>query len=621
MHIARRMVTALLLAGASVFAWGQETTPVVDDLLDRYALATDALEEAIRVLPEDASAARDAVDLASNALPSLTRGSNVALSESLDSIVLRARVAIDNRSVTDLRVQVEVLRGGLRRVVYEASIADSLEGRGSRAVERLAALANDMAFAPDVADAISAAAGPTAAREAFDAALRARVDANLAAIAEDTSSDPTIAYPALASAYAEYVVVKDVGGIDPVDDGRFVQAAQALVAGDDSAFRTEVEALRQEVAALLATTDDVAALSDGPPADATVTDVGDATQTTEATESGATTVVVELDEEAERARERAEAEAALAARIERERQEAVTSMQSAIADATLAGLADQLRTIGVAEDRIAVVAERLAARGIDDVHTAANEIGAAISSLQAYVVRGETVAARAAIDALTSLYADRFGAVVREASSAHGDAFVAELGRIASSPTVRTSDVARLASAHRAVLDAFEGRPPSQMHGALATVAGWWNGVSRSATAIVLALLALVPLRLLTLAFGTANPHWRRVSWALVLLLLPVFVEGIAALAGLIGAWTGTTILSASSVASPFENDLSTAAWSAVWFLALVLASIGLYGICVQFGVVGPGAARRSAATSVTATQSGTEKAQTDTVLDWEEEF
>jgi hypothetical protein len=54
-------------------------------------------------------------------------------------------------------------------------------------------------------------------------------------------------------------------------------------------------------------------------------------------------------------------------------------------------------------------------------------------------------------------------------------------------------------------------------------------------------------------------------------------------------------------------------AWAAVMLLAVLFATAGFYGICVQFGVLGR---RRTPAPAPSAV-----KTRDDTLVDWDDEF
>jgi hypothetical protein len=189
----------------------------------------------------------------------------------------------------------------------------------------------------------------------------------------------------------------------------------------------------------------------------------------------------------------------------------------------------------------------------------------------------------------------------------------ATFARLDEAPALRGSDASLLSSGLQAASERLRGRTVATAHLLADGAAGLWPGWIRPVVMIVLALLALLPLRLLGLAFGGGNPNWRLVGTALFLLVLPVLVEGVVALAALVAEPLGLPALAGWTMASVFASDLTQIVWAAVMLIAIVLASIGFYGICVQFGVLGR---RRAAA----AAPSGV-RTRDDTLVDWDDDF
>ena len=126
-----------------------------------------------------------------------------------------------------------------------------------------------------------------------------------------------------------------------------------------------------------------------------------------------------------------------------------------------------------------------------------------------------------------------------------------------------------------------------------------------------------MPLYLLNLAFGGGNRNWQWVGVSLFLLLLPIIFEGLISLGGLLAYLTGAQVLNALAPFSPFQNVVSQIVWVALTGTAIVFAVAGLYGICVQFGLLG----KRNEGSAEDPSQTMVEMGSPETAIDWDEEF
>src|SRR5690606_9372333 len=101
------------------------------------------------------------------------------------------------------------------------------------------------------------------------------------------------------------------------------------------------------------------------------------------------------------------------------------------------------------------------------------------------------------------------------------------------------------------------------------------------------------------------------------------FYEALAALGSILADLLAMPSLEALSRWSMFRSTTGQVAWALLVFVGLLLATIGLRGICVQFGLLGRG--RRSTTATATATATGTAVdatgATSATAVDWDEEF
>ncbi|WP_034386350.1 hypothetical protein [Deinococcus sp. YIM 77859] len=121
-----------------------------------------------------------------------------------------------------------------------------------------------------------------------------------------------------------------------------------------------------------------------------------------------------------------------------------------------------------------------------------------------------------------------------------------------------------------------------------------FSGGLRATVFLGLALLALVPLYLLHLAFGSRNPAWRAITAALALLLLPLFVEGVFGFLGWLGDLSGVPLLRAALSLTLEQGAYGLPLRVLLMTLAVALASWGFWSLCVQFGLLGRPQGRRS---------------------------
>lgn len=654
MTIARKFTVGLVAVLIASLAWAQEAVPE-DDVLQRYELATENLSAAAASLPDDPVEARTALDRAFSALLTLSRGDTGTLSDSLDRVFERARTAIDNRSTTDLAVQTAVLRGGFQRLLFESALTAAVEGRPDLARSRLLQLAQDLqlgearlAQLEDLTDA-----GPF--RRVFEAGVAEQVSARLQALAEaGVPEDRDAAYRTLSRAYADYLLVQDSGRIDPGTNARFVEAAEALVDGQNEAYLTALTTLATSLGELREAADsgapsreDAEAPGEGVaelPSDAVDEGVGEgvddaATPADDVTDSETTTAVdpaadpeaapTEGDPADEAPADEATAdetagETADDAATDAEpttvdgvdvaalRTEIAAELEEEREARAIADLEDELAILGIPSPARSMLAGDLYASDVASVQALETELAAGAARVQATVLRGDTQAAREQLAELEARYEVGLRTIAVRVAPVADAELSGLIDRMNEAPAIRAADASLLASEALALSNSLRGRTTPWAHRLAASSSELWAGLTRPIVMIVLALLALLPLRLLGLAFGGGNPNWRRVSTALLLLVAPILVEGVIAVATLLAAPLGVPALAGWTVASIFASDLTQLVWALVMLLALVLASSGFYGICVQFGVLG----RRGRSEP-----KSDVKTRDDTLVDWNDDF
>lgn len=624
------LVASLVAALVLSFGFAQETT-AEDDVLQRYRLAIDSLDAAVSVVASDAVEARSSLDRAFSALLTLSRGDAGALTESLERVFERARTSIDNRSETDFAVQAHVLIGGFQRLLFESALVAAVEGNDGLARERLLALAGDVDLGTARSEQLASETEPGPLRRIFEAGIAEQVAARLDGLAEaGAPEDRDVAYRQLARAYADFLLVQDSGRLEPEANRRFVSAAQALVDEDDEAYLASLSALTSDLADLREAadagtppredaTEGVVADLDGTAEDAAASepqaDAADGAQDATAADAASDAAGEGEAGESDLAVLREEIEAEVRERLEAER-----------AEAAIAALAAELTALGVVAPARDELAADLHGAGVTSVASLEAQVARLAATFQTDVLRGDVVAARATLDDLERTYGPRQSAVggadlaslaFRLAPEADGR-LRATIDRLQSAPTLRSADASLLVAEVMSLSDALRQQPVPVLQQTIDSTSTWWAGWIRPVAMIVLALLALIPLRLVRLAFGGGNPNWSQVGFALFLLLLPIYVEGVVAAAGLLADPLDMPSLASWGVASIFASELTQFIWTVVMAFAVLVAIAGFYGICVQFGVLGR--RRSSARSSAPRSQRGPSTTEDETLVDWDDE-
>ncbi len=261
-------------------------------------------------------------------------------------------------------------------------------------------------------------------------------------------------------------------------------------------------------------------------------------------------------------------------------------------------------------------AERLLDAGYESVEEAVTELEALAARAVAAQRGGDVAGARSALARLSDAFQGAVAPIVRSVNAGLAADTETLLQDVRQRADLRTHDVTLVAAQTGALRSALLGGAAPAGQQLELGVDSFWSGFTRPLIMILLGVLAVIPLVLLNLAFGGSNRNWRLVGWSLFLLLVPVFYEAIAALGGIIGRFVDQPWLSALSSWSMFSSTTGQAVWALLVLVALLLAIIGLYGICVQFGLLGSGRQRpvvAPAAESRNPTGSNT--------IDWDEEF
>lgn len=653
----------ILATGVLVLVLGLgAATAQEDSLLQRYDLAIENLAIAVDSVPGDGVQARDELERALNALLTLSRDStSVNLVQAMERTFDRARTAVENQSRADIAVQAAVLGGGFRRLVMDSAFTVAESGDLELARTRLAHLGAAMTFGEEATSALAAAEDTRALRLAFEAGVADAITAQLQVAQRLLSEDREAGYTALAKAYGDSLVVQDSPRADANLNQHLVGAAQAVVNGDDEALAAGLEGANLALVRLASAarsgldrveggvaTPEASAPSDLPSvgpgtteaapesADTPATDVGseapeaaadeptqaavetDTTpETTPDTTPDTTPVTTPADTAESVPADADTSDPAFAAAVERalaqaradERDEAIAAWVSTFTAAGVSGPVAERQAAGLVDGGYA---------SVDDVTTAlAAGTGRAIAALRI----GDVAASNRHVADVASTYRGMLAGLIQARDPGTAETTEALLASLADRPALREQDLTLLAAQVDAIDRAANGSAQDAGLAFERTVDGFWSNWTRLGVLIVLGVLAIVQLVLLNMAFGGGNRNWRLVGWALLLLVVPVFYEALAALGSILAdllAMPGLEVLSRWSM---FRSTSGQVAWALLVFVGLLLATVGLRGICVQFGLLGRGKRSTTATATATGTAVDATRASSATAVDWDEEF
>jgi hypothetical protein len=645
----RRFLFGLLLLAS--FALAQEE----DQILQNYSLGIENLAQAVELMPNDSLQSTDALERASTALRFLAGSSNsTTLVSQLQNTFERAKTSIQNQSQDDLAVQVAVLKGGFQRLVYEAAIGSANNGDLATTQARLTRIARNSGLPEEVQTALSNEADLGKLFATFEQGSANIIKAHLGNVSGWLEQDKGVAYQTLASAYGTYLPIADSPRVDASSGSLFSQSFQALVADDTETLNQGISQLNTQMDTLA---NAAAAIVSGTTS-ATVP-VVEAAPVTEAE-----AVVAETPEVAVANVEVAQPEAVQGEAVDAAAPEAVVAEASEIpaVDATTTeptttepttteptttdpavdpavdpnaamaapvtnpfkdALTGELARMGLSPNQQDNISEKLLADGYTSVNSVVNDVMAKTGFAMSAVQEGDQGKAKKLLQGVQGTYSTFLSDIVNGKDPAVDTGTQGLLATLSSSPSLRQEDVATLNQQWASVSNALGNTEvtPSGLQGVANGVTGFWAGWTRTIVMIVLGLFAFVPLYLLFLAFGGGNRNWQLIGYALFLLLLPIIYEGVSFLLSAINSFVNVPTLDILSRFSFFQNPVMQVVWAVLTAAAIALATMGLYGICVQFGLIGrkddvAGTIVESSAPS----QTSIESART-TNFEWDEEF
>jgi len=601
----RLALSALVALALATSAWAQEQ----DAFLQRYGLAVEHLQAAVEAMPGDAVTARDSVDRAFASLLTLARdaaGNNLVVG--MQRVFERARTAISNGSRDDLAVQASVLEGAFQRLVYDAALRSALAGDLATARARLARVAEDVGFAATDAAALTDPAQPTATlRFLVETGVAQVVATRLAVARELAPSDPAGAYRALADAYGHFLLVQDSPRALASLNQSFVDAASALVGGDPDRAVATLAAVESEVAAMgVAARERRASVPGGGSAVAVQPAVLPSVEEDVATVDSEGAAVVDASGAADPLA-LVDVTAFLMELEETNRRVRLDALEA------------ELDTAGVPAPQRPAHAARLLDAGFESLPAAVASLAAAGARAIAAAHLGDDLRARSEIAAVGDGYGRLLSPIVRARDAQFDTTTTSLLTHLGGTSPLRVQDAVVVAGQIDAVgaLLGEAGGVATLQRGAAATTS-MWAGTVRDVVALIVGLLALVPLFLLNLAFGGGNRHWQAIGVALFLLWLPALFEGLIGFGGVLARFAGIDALVPLAAYSVLGNTVAQTVWAALTLLAVLFAIAGLSGISRQFGLLGGRRKGAAAATGATVTRTVTDV--TAKTVDWDDE-
>lgn len=626
MRRASRLLTVVLLWAALpqlAAAQGQET-------LQRHTAALDNLVASVNQLGTDNTASLDALESAASTMRLLERDTESStLVAAMEQVFENARLAIRNQSRADLSVQTAVLRGGFQRGLMESSLAT---GSVAAAQPGFNQLASELNLDGEALDGIAAASNLEQLLASYRAGLARNMASRLEVMDSQFQTDQAAAYVTLAGAYGTSLSIQDAPQT-PADLNRdFSELISAVVAGDQEvvlALSADLQEVLNGLGAAGPTeTAPEPAPAQGAPEPAPVED---SPEPAPAEQPAAPAAVETVTEEAPA--EQPEVAEAPAQETTVEPTEAGPEAPAEQALPTLATLADlrdevqseleqqQFDTLvndlgrrGLRGQAGENLASQLQARGYGSVAQVIGDTLELAARAADAAQRGEQAASQQYLGQLETTYRSNLAPLASRADPTLDRSITSLLGQLTASPAVRSVELHSLTGLLAAVGSTGGSTTLDTLQSGSA---GWSSGWPRMALLIITALLAILPLVFLRLAFGGGNRNWSLIGTGLFLLLLPVILGGIGALLELIGHFAGIGMLHEISAWFTLDGALQQLLLIVLELVATILLATGLYGICKQFGLFGgEGGGRRLFGR---ARSEG--KSETRTLVDWDEEF
>ncbi len=513
--------------------------------LTAYSALAGSLDGAVQVRAQSAEQALNRLDAAGKALDELAPTlRNQQIVSGLRDALGRSRAALA-RTPAELEAQVQLARGLMRKALYDQSLA-ALGAQPANASSQLMLLTREFGLTGDAASALNADAKAGRLERVAWRLQRAAVQKVSAALQATQARQTTGSYVNLARATGWFTVVQDSASAGDLKLSQFGDALRQLTSGDTAGLTSSLGTLRRGTQVFAQTLAQPPALTPARPA--TGTPAGGTPVTTPVTPGSA------------------------------KPGSGTPATTPGTAPAT-PGTPGATRAPG-AEAVYAALGRALAASG-----------------------HADGVTARAALqDASTQLA--RAGTPLRDTAEylTLQRALEGAQNRAAPRPSDVQALIAGLANAERAA----RGEAVSALDRASLGTAGWFSGWVRALIFLLLGVGVAAPLYLLNLAFGGRNVYWRAITAGLVLLLLPLFLEGVFGFLGALGDALGGGALAGLTNVTLSQGAYALPVWALLALGALGLLAFGFRGLCLQFGLLGD--------------QGSTHTTAQHTVIDWDED-
>lgn len=470
------------------------TAPAHAQNLTAYREVSSALSRSGTAREQSAAAALHELDRAEAALaelqPSLRNGQ---VSHQIEQAMNRARGALA-RTPAEVQAQTAFAGALVRQALYEQTLSDLLqEGQSADTAERLSQLAQDFALSDSEAQALIAAAGagqPEAVAARLQRAAARQVMRELEPWSTGQGSSQAEAYLHVARASGWQLHLAALEGT--ASQASYNSALQQLAAGDLTTAAPELRQLyksaQQDAQQLQQALDGLKAST--PTSSPPISVPPQPTVAKPATTKPAATTAVSQ----------------VAA--------AITASASAPASAST----QDVKGTAALAPTYSALARALAAVSVYDHATASAELKKAAGSVSGWPADWQAREGR------------RLATQLREL-----------VGQTALRPGDITAQIVELRNAEARLQNNTDAPLYVTLDHRLSYM---WNGRNQALAFFLLALLGPVPLYYKAQALGRHDVAWRFVSAGISLLLVPLIIEGIAAVAAWLGEVTGQDILS-----------------------------------------------------------------------------
>ncbi len=596
-----------------------------DTVLQNYSLAFENLNKATEVFGSDTQQSIEALNDASQMLRPLSTGADSTVIPGLERTFERAKTSIQNQSLSDLEIQVAVLKGGFWRLVYESALRAGENNDLASSRVRLAQIATDMGLDPAISEKITNSDQILAMLSNLESGVAQQMQIGLTSLQSLLASSDFAAvkaelYKQLATAYSLYLPIQDSPRSSAQLNEAFTVAFGHLVNSDQAALSTDLENLNTHIGGLLAASQAMTG-STLPVSNEVNNPTPSATTDPSEPEIAAP---VEVSSPVASTTVDAGSETSIAQTTVVEPSATATVPSTSISTVTEASavnseeLRRQLIRLGLANTQQDRLIELYGKQGFNSLNDVIDKLYVDSAKVIVAMNQGNPGRAQSLIGSLDSTYSTYLKSILDQTNPSFGQSLQGLFRHLQTVPALRLQDTVVLTD-HIDSLASVISNNAVSLNKTEVMLTGIWSGWLRLIIVFLLGLAAFLPLYLLYLAFGGGNRNWQLIGWSLFCLLLPLMFEGLTYLSSLISSFAGDIpFLNTLSRYSIFQSTLSQIIWVIVSGAAITLATLGLYGICVQFGLLGQRKQNQNQTVVETSSETGAGAA---TSFDWDEEF